>query len=172
MESKGIIRRIDELGRIVIPREYRKLHGIELGDPIEICAYDDGVIRLKKVDTSGSLIKNSTKTLSLLSTALNCTALLSDGKSYIDGYGKKRDKFVGKSVEKIVSKTINGRGKVTLGSGESELCETGEIVIVNAIHAHGELYGGLVVIVNSTVASASAIADFCALAMADSAQSY
>ena len=36
MEDRGIIRRIDDLGRIVIPREYRKLYGIDLGDPMEI----------------------------------------------------------------------------------------------------------------------------------------
>ncbi|MBR2989065.1 MAG: hypothetical protein IKC64_05025 [Clostridia bacterium] len=172
MESKGIIRRIDELGRIVIPREYRKLHGIELGDPIEICAYADGEIRLKKVDTSGSLVKNSTKTLSLLAQTLDCTVLLTDGKTFVDGYGKKKSEFLGEVVEKWISKTVKDRGKITLKEGESKLCGEGEIVLVNSIHSNGELYGGLVVIIESSKASAIAVVDFCALNLANNAQRY
>ncbi len=36
---KGIIRRLDELGRVVIPREYRRMYGITPGDPHgDVCA--------------------------------------------------------------------------------------------------------------------------------------
>ena len=49
MKSTGIIRRIDELGRIVIPKEIRKKLEIEIKDPMEI--YVDGhAITLKKVE--------------------------------------------------------------------------------------------------------------------------
>ena len=49
MKSTGIIRRIDELGRIVIPKEIRKKLEIEIKDPMEI--YVDGhSITLKKVE--------------------------------------------------------------------------------------------------------------------------
>ena len=40
--SSGIIRRIDDLGRIVIPREVRRMLGIREGDPLEISVSDDG----------------------------------------------------------------------------------------------------------------------------------
>ena len=40
--SSGIIRRIDDLGRIVIPREVRRMLGIREGDPLEISVIDDG----------------------------------------------------------------------------------------------------------------------------------
>lgn len=51
---KGIIRKIDHLGRVVVPSEIRKSVGIEVGDPIEIITVEDGVL-LK--------IKNKTKRL-------------------------------------------------------------------------------------------------------------
>lgn len=47
MKATGIVRRIDELGRIVIPKEIRRVLRIREGDPIEIFTDEDGVV-LKK----------------------------------------------------------------------------------------------------------------------------
>lgn len=47
MKSTGIIRRIDDLGRIVIPREIRRTMHIHEGDPLEIFT-DDGAVLLRK----------------------------------------------------------------------------------------------------------------------------
>lgn len=47
MKATGIIRRIDDLGRIVIPKEIRMTYGIEDGTPIEIFADSDGIILRK-----------------------------------------------------------------------------------------------------------------------------
>ena len=44
MRATGIIRRIDDLGRIVIPKEIRRTLGLREGDPMEICVEDDAVI--------------------------------------------------------------------------------------------------------------------------------
>lgn len=41
---KGIIRRIDDLGRIVIPKEMRRKLKINEGDPLKICIIDDGIL--------------------------------------------------------------------------------------------------------------------------------
>ena len=51
MKSTGIVRRIDELGRIVLPSEIRKTFGIEEKDAIEIYTKDD-MILLKKYETA------------------------------------------------------------------------------------------------------------------------
>ena len=50
MKTTGIVRRVDDLGRIVIPREYRRAYDIEIGDPMEITADENGIITLKRVD--------------------------------------------------------------------------------------------------------------------------
>ena len=44
MKATGIVRRIDELGRIVIPKEIRRSLHIHEGDPIEIFTDEDGVV--------------------------------------------------------------------------------------------------------------------------------
>lgn len=49
MQSTGIIRRIDNLGRVVIPREMRRKYGILEGSPLEILVSEEGII-LKKYD--------------------------------------------------------------------------------------------------------------------------
>lgn len=57
MKSTGIVRKIDVLGRIVVPRETRKTLNIDIGDPIEFF-YDEDAIYLKKY-TRGCLFCNS-----------------------------------------------------------------------------------------------------------------
>lgn len=47
MKSTGIVRRIDELGRVVIPKELRRTLGVETGDPLEIFVDGDRVILRK-----------------------------------------------------------------------------------------------------------------------------
>lgn len=52
MRSTGIIRRIDDLGRVVIPKEVRRLVGIRESDPFEIYVDKDlGMVCFQKVDT-------------------------------------------------------------------------------------------------------------------------
>lgn len=50
MKATGIIRRVDDLGRIVIPREIRRTLDIREGDPMEIFTGDGGAIVLRKYD--------------------------------------------------------------------------------------------------------------------------
>lgn len=54
MKTTGVFRKIDEVGRIVIPREIRKTLGIESGDPIEIFTHNKEIV-LRKYDATGGL---------------------------------------------------------------------------------------------------------------------
>ena len=67
MKATGIIRRIDELGRIVIPKELRRTLHIKADDPIEIFTAEDGVIALRKYEPSNSVLSY----LELLETIIN-----------------------------------------------------------------------------------------------------
>ena len=51
MKATGIIRRVDDLGRVVIPKEIRRSIGIREGDPLEIFLHEDGVC-FKKYTTN------------------------------------------------------------------------------------------------------------------------
>ncbi|QIB68589.1 AbrB/MazE/SpoVT family DNA-binding domain-containing protein [Aminipila butyrica] len=50
MRATGIVRRVDELGRVVLPKELRRVLGIKEGDPMEIFTDNAGEIILKKYD--------------------------------------------------------------------------------------------------------------------------
>ena len=55
MKATGIVRRIDDLGRVVIPKEIRKTLRIREGDPLEIFTDKDGEVILKKYSPIGEL---------------------------------------------------------------------------------------------------------------------
>lgn len=60
MNSTGIIRRIDDLGRVVVPRDMRKSMGLQEGTPLEVCATEEGIL-FKKYDpgiTLMDIVKN------------------------------------------------------------------------------------------------------------------
>lgn len=58
MKSTGIVRKIDYLGRLVLPMELRRVYDIKTGTPIEICT-DDNAIVLKKYESSCSFCGNN-----------------------------------------------------------------------------------------------------------------
>ncbi|WP_300561660.1 AbrB/MazE/SpoVT family DNA-binding domain-containing protein [uncultured Oscillibacter sp.] len=58
MKSIGIVRRVDNLGRIVIPKETRKMLGILIRDPIEILIEGDRILLRKYVETCSMCGKN------------------------------------------------------------------------------------------------------------------
>lgn len=85
MEANGIVRKVDGLGRIVIPREFRKLHKISLGDPMEISCMDSGEIVLKKMDMTGALADLVTPALPALCDAAGCDVLVCNTEEWIGG---------------------------------------------------------------------------------------
>jgi len=60
MNVTGVIRRIDDLGRVVVPRDMRKSFGLQEGTPLEVCATEEGIL-FKKYDpgiTLMDIVKN------------------------------------------------------------------------------------------------------------------
>ncbi|MTI49437.1 MAG: AbrB/MazE/SpoVT family DNA-binding domain-containing protein [Firmicutes bacterium] len=58
MKATGIVRKVDELGRIVIPKEIRRTHEIRVGTPLEIYVTNDGSIVLKEYAPGCALCGN------------------------------------------------------------------------------------------------------------------
>lgn len=55
MKATGIIRRVDDLGRVVIPKELRRTYGIREGDPLELFTEDGDLIVIRKYDITHSV---------------------------------------------------------------------------------------------------------------------
>lgn len=62
MKATGIIRRIDDLGRVVIPKEIRRSLGIKEGDPLEIFTTRDGEIIFKPCQEDSKVVDNFVET--------------------------------------------------------------------------------------------------------------
>ena len=86
MRATGIVRRIDELGRVVIPKEIRRTLRIREGDPLEIYTDHDGEVVLKKVKSNlSSVIGRGTKFKSRTTGELEGAIGLSPSKLNRDG---------------------------------------------------------------------------------------
>lgn len=78
MKATGIVRRIDDLGRVVIPKEIRRTSHIAEGDPLEIFTADNGEIILKKYSALLSINESSVELAKILANNAGCPVLISD----------------------------------------------------------------------------------------------
>ncbi len=109
MKTTGIVRRLDELGRIVIPREYRRLYGINIGDPLEIVAMENGDIVLSKLSTESDLAALGLSACESLAREYGLTAVVSNLKDFIVGAGGGKGALLGKEVTFDVIKNLKDR---------------------------------------------------------------
>ena len=78
MESRGIIRRVDELGRIVLPREMRKMLNVKEGSRLEIGIVDNDKFLLSKYSPISTLKEYSEAVLSALSECIDHIIFITD----------------------------------------------------------------------------------------------
>ena len=107
MKATGIVRRIDDLGRIVIPKEIRRTLRIHEGDPLEIYTDSDGMVIFKKYSPIGELSEFAHQYADTLNKSTGLLTCITDKDSVIaaSGNGKKelKEKKVSGEVEKMVS---------------------------------------------------------------------
>lgn len=120
MKATGIVRRIDDLGRVVIPKEIRRTLRIREGEPLEIFTDRQGEIILKKYSPIGELSIFSKEYAESLAITLGCTVCITDHDQIVAaaGYGKKelQDKYISKRLEAV----IDGREQVISSAGEKK----------------------------------------------------
>ena len=87
MKATGIVRRIDDLGRIVIPKEIRRTLRIREGDPLEIFTEKDGEVIFKKYSPIGELAPYAMEYAETLARFLGCTCAVCDRDSIIAAAG-------------------------------------------------------------------------------------
>lgn len=89
MKPLGIVRKIDQLGRIVIPMEVRRVHGWETGTPIEMFATEKGlVLREYGAEQKKLAVIEGLKSLADMVDDDTALAIIDDIMDYVKGDGK------------------------------------------------------------------------------------
>lgn len=112
MKATGIVRRIDELGRVVIPKEIRRTLRIRESDPLEIFTDKDGGIILKKYSPIGELSENAQELAYSLSTAFSLPAAICDKDTYVAGAGFGKRDISGRGISSELERAIAQRNRI------------------------------------------------------------
>jgi AbrB family transcriptional regulator (stage V sporulation protein T) len=110
MTATGIVRRIDDLGRIVVPKEIRKILRIREGDPLEIFTSRTGEILLKKYSPIGELKDFAESYAQSLATTTGGLVCITDRDYIVAAAGPKKKDFDGKPLSKELELLIEKRG--------------------------------------------------------------
>lgn len=151
MKATGIVRRIDDLGRVVIPKEIRRTLRIREGDPLEIFVDRDGEVILKKYSPIGELGDFAKEYAESLYESTSHIALISDRDTIIAVAGASKKEYLEKSVGNMLENCMEQR-KIMLitSSGSHEvLKDTGETfssIAAAPIVASGDPIGSVVLL--------------------------
>lgn len=152
MKATGIVRRIDDLGRVVIPKEIRRTLRIREGDPLEIFTDREGEIILKKYSPIGELgafAKEYADSLAKSSGHITCIV---DKDQIIAVSGGAKKDFMEKHISVALEKSINTRNTITSSRDETSfvpiLEDDDESIYTNELIApiisEGDVLGAIV----------------------------
>lgn len=113
MKATGIVRRIDDLGRVVIPKEIRRTLRIREGDPLEIFVDREGEVILKKYSPISELGDFAKEYADALYDSLGHTVLICDRDEVIAVSGGSKKDYINKSIGKKIEKSMEDRSVVT-----------------------------------------------------------
>lgn len=123
MKSTGVVRRVDDLGRIVIPKEIRRTLRIRDGESLEIFV-DREMIALKKFSKMTDMDEIAKQLVDIINGVINKNVFITDRDSFIAGAGNLRKKYLGKSISKHLESYMKERKTVVEdGLHEIELME-------------------------------------------------
>lgn len=117
MKATGIVRRIDDLGRVVIPKEIRRTLRIRESDPLEIFTDREGEIILKKYSPIGEMSTFAKQYAESLSQVSGHIALIADRDQFIAVSGGMKN-FLGRGLSRELEEKIEKRENVLSAKGE------------------------------------------------------
>ena len=111
MKATGIVRRIDDLGRVVIPKEIRRTLRIREGDPLEIFTKSDGEVIFKKYSPMGELSEFSGQYSEVLNRAADMPIVITDRDHVISVSGLSKKDLLEKRVSAPLEELMESREK-------------------------------------------------------------
>ena len=109
MKATGIVRRIDDLGRVVIPKEIRRTMRIREGDPLEIYTSRDGEVIFKKYSLMGGLDDFAAQLCETMSRSTGAICAVTDRDSVIAVAGGAKRELLGKPLSDVLAQVMEQR---------------------------------------------------------------
>ena len=111
MKATGIVRRIDDLGRVVVPKEIRRVLRIREGDPLEIYTGNTGEVILKKYSPINELSQFADEYAESASRVLGATIIVSDTDQVIAACGSGKKEFMDNKVDNELDRIIQSKNR-------------------------------------------------------------
>lgn len=156
MKATGIVRRIDDLGRIVIPKEIRRTLHIRESDPLEIFTDREGEIILKKYSPIGEMTTFAKQYAESLAQVSGHTAMVTDRDQFIAVSGGYKG-LLNKPISRQLEEKITNRESVMAARGDRSfisVCDEGgedyQHEAVAPILCEGDVIGAVVLLENDS----------------------
>lgn len=153
MKATGIVRRIDDLGRVVIPKEIRRTLRIREGDPLEIFTDREGGVILKKYSPIGELTDFSREYAESLQQAIGHIVLISDKDAFISVSGCSKKDYIERKVSTELEKIMDERKAVLITDQSKSIPlhsdeDSGKYYgqVISPIIAEGDAIGSVIIL--------------------------
>lgn len=120
MKATGVVRRIDDLGRVVIPKEIRKTLRIKEGDPLEIFTDREGQVILKKYSPIGELSEFAIGYAETLSKTTGHIACITDKDTIIAVSGGSKKEFLEQDISQELEQLMEDKEVYTSNENSNE----------------------------------------------------
>lgn len=151
MKATGIVRRIDDLGRIVVPKEIRRTLRIREGDPLEIFTDREGEVILKKYSPIGELGQFASEYAESLAQTTGHLVLITDCDHVVAASGAGKKEFEGKAISRQLEEIISSRKSFLASQNDADFIritaeDTGEYCqqAISTIICEGDAIGAVV----------------------------
>ncbi len=151
MKATGIVRRIDDLGRVVIPKEIRRTLRIKEGDPLEIFTDREGEVILKKYSPIGELGAFAKEYAEALAASSGHGVCITDRDQIIAAAGGIRKDYIGKAISRQLETSIQSREQLLSNQGEksyisitNEVKENVQPQVICPIISEGDAIGAVI----------------------------
>ena len=159
MKSTGIIRRIDDLGRIVIPKEIRKNINIKENDSLEIFIDGENII-LKKYSNLSKVEKLFNKYINILNEITSNSVIITDREKVL-ATTKKEEKLIGKEISAYLDNILESRNKVLSNDNRGLEITKGNILEGNyyilPMIVNSDINGLIIIISNNEISDLSKV---------------
>ncbi len=115
MKATGIVRRIDDLGRVVIPKEIRRTMRIREGDPLEIYTAGDGEVIFKKYSPIGELAPVAVQYAEAMIKHTSCPVIICDRDHCVAAAGITRREVLERRISSELEELVESRATYILG---------------------------------------------------------